>query len=292
MITLLAQECRELLQQLFPLVSQLRRVVENTTGFVFYQQGNDEPLHGQTARDAISAHLGEMHYPGIEDIGLESAPRFMTLAMPGDALPLIQQVNAAKKALQQWHEALARTQPNSYAAAQMNRAVLKRAQEPLLNLQMAERAVIWLEGPPVRLSWHYNTTSNSRRKTLGDLLVALDKLADKLPDYRCGDIESVRNRLASLPLTTPVAHRPSKPVTHLKCQYRFVHAEGPPQRGVCYAKNPIFFPDIQPSPPPAIALPAEVQGKTPRSGAGRPSIISDTPVTQLLPHWFWYKTTE
>lgn len=292
MIALLALECRELLQQLFPLVNQLRCITESTTGFVFYQQGNDDPLQGQAARNAISAHLGEMHYPGIEDIGLEPAPRFMAMAMPADSLPLIQAVNEAKKALQQWHEALARTQPNSYAAAQMNRAVLKRAQEPLLNLQMAERAVIWLEGPPVRLSWHYNTTSNSRRKSLGDVLVALEKLADKLPDYRSGDIESVRNRLASLPLDTPVAYRPSKPVTHLKCQYRYLNAEGAPQRGVCYAKNPIFYPETLPAPKPAIALPAEVQGKTPRSGAGRPSIISDKPVTTLLPNWFWYKSTE
>lgn len=292
MITLLASECRALLQTLFPLVAQLRREVENSTGFVFYQQGDDEPLYGQAARHAVSAHLGEMHYPGIEDIGLESAPRFMSMAMPAATLPLIQSVNEAKKALQQWHEALARTQPNSYAAAQMNRAVLTRAQEPLLNLQMAERAVIWLQGPPVRLSWHYNTTSNSRRKTLGDVLAALDKLADKLPAYRSGDIESARNRLASLPLNTPVAYRPSKPVTHLKCQYRFLNAEGAPQRGVCYAKNPIFYPDTTPAPKPAISLPAEVQGKAPRSGAGRPSIISDKQVTPLLPNWFWYKSVE
>jgi hypothetical protein len=285
-------ECRELLVRLFPLVDQLKLHVEKTSGFVFYQEGSEGALQGQQAREAISHHLGEMHYPGIEDIGIEPSPRFMTVAVHADTLPLLQAVNDAKKALQLWHEALARTQPNSYAAAQMNRAVLKRADEPLLNLQMAERSIICLAGPPVRLSWHYNTTSNSRRKMLGDVLVALEKLADKLPEYRAGDIETARNSLASLPLDTPVAYRPSKPVTHLKCQYRYLNLEDGPQRGVCYAKNPIFYPETPFAPPPAISLPAEVQGRKPRGGAGRPSIISDKQVTPLLPNWFWYKSTE
>lgn len=285
-------DCEHLLDRLFPLVDQLRLQVEMSNGYVFYQQGDEEALSGKAAREAISNHMGEMRYRGIEDIGLQPKERFMTVAINPDTLPLIKSVNEAKKALQLWHEALARTQPNSYAAAQLNRAVLKKAQEPLLNLQMAERGIIWLGGSPTRLSWHYNTTSNSRRKTLGDALQALEKLADKLPQHRMGDIESTRNTLASLPLDTPVAHRPSKPITHLKCQYRFLDEEGVSKRGVCYAKNPIFYPDTGTTKPPVISLPAEVEGKELRKGVGRPSLISDKQVSRLLPNWFWYKENE
>ncbi|WP_439135975.1 hypothetical protein, partial [Pseudomaricurvus sp.] len=159
MIAQHVHECGKLLDHLFPLVDQLRSVVESSTGCVFYQQGNEEPLTSQSAREAIGNHLGEMRYRGIEDIGLQPKERFMSLAINPSALPLVQAVNEAKKDLQLWHETLARTQANSYAAAQLNRAVLKKAQEPLLNLQMAERGIIWLDGSPTRLSWHYNTTS-------------------------------------------------------------------------------------------------------------------------------------
>lgn len=287
-----ALECGKLLDQLFPLVDQLRMQVDRSTGYVFYQQGAEDALYGQLARQAISSHLGEMRYRGLEDIGKQPQPRFMALAINPAALPLLHSVNAAKKSLQLWHEALARTQPNSYAAAQLNRAVLKKAQEPLLNLQMAERGIIWLDGCPTRLSWHYNTTSNSRRKNLGEALLALEKLADKLPQHRMGDIETALNSLASLPLDTPVAYRPSKPITHLKCQYRFLNKDNVSQRGVCYAKNPIFYPDTGITKSPVISLPAEIQGKELRKGVGRPSLISDRQVSRLLPNWFWYKTNE
>lgn len=292
MIDHLSAECLQLLNQLLPLTDQLRTSVEHTTGDVFYQEGNDTALTGDQARQAISQHIGEMRYRGLEDIGKDPRPRFMFLAIPMEVLPLLESVNRAKKALQQWHEALARKQSNAYAAAQLNRAVLKRAKEPLLNLQMAERANIWLPGPPTRLSWHYNTTANTRRKKLGDALVALEKLADKLPEYRIPDIERVRHNLASVPLDTPVAYRPSKPITHLKCQYRYLDADGGSARGVCYAKNPIFFPDIPSSKPPSVSLPAEVMGRQTRSGAGRPSMISDRQVSELLPNWFWYKPND
>lgn len=292
MITQYVIECEKHLKHLFPLVDRLRQQVEKSKGYVFYQQGDETPLLGNLAREAISGHLGEMRYRGIEDIGLQPKERFMTLAINPDSLPLIESVNEAKKALQLWHEALARTQANSYAAAQLNRTVLKKAQEPLLNLQMAERGIIWLDGSPTRLSWHYNTTSNSRRKTLGDALQALEKLADKLPQHRMGEIESTRNTLASLPLDTPVAHRPSKPITHLKCQYRFLDEDGASKRGVCYAKNPIFYPDTGSDKPPIISLPAEIEGKELRKGVGRPSLISDKQVSRLLPNWFWYKENE
>ncbi len=289
MIAGLALECETLLARLQPLLDQLRNHVINSSGYVYFQEGTEPPLQDQEARLAIAQHLSEMRYPGPEQIGEQPQDRFMALALPPALRPLIEEINRAKKDLQDWHESLARTQPNAYAAAQLNRAVLKRAGEPLLNLQMAERALLWLNGQPVRLSWHYNTTSNSRRKTLGDALEALEKLADKLPDFRLGDVENARLSLASIPLNTPVAHRPSKPITHLKCQYRYIDTGGKATRGICYAKNPIFYPTSEIVETPTITLPGEVTGKKRRQGAGRPSLISDIPVCPLLPTWFWYK---
>lgn len=280
--------CQSLVLTLTDSIAQLQHSIRRNSGFAFCQRYDQPALHGAEARQAIAEHLGQLRYSGDREHDSSPIDQYMTMALAPETLALLNSTNRAKKSLQQWHEHLARQQDNVRKAAELKRLILKRAGEPLFNLQMADRALIWLPGQPTRMSWHYNTTINSRRKTLSDALNALDSLADQLPQHRQWEIEASRSMLANTALDTPVAHRPSKPVTHLKCRYRYIGSDGEPVRSVCYARNPLFFPDTKHQPP-TLVLPPEIHGNHARAGAGRPSLISDIALCDLLPNWLWYK---
>lgn len=286
---------------LFEFKASLNQLIEQIlgeSGYAFYQTDNQASLHGLEARKAICAHLSDNYWDGSELSHLEKRKEnnMGALACSEQTITLAHKLNRAKKEFEIKHVSIRKSilersgQSQKSATDVFRHQVLGSLGEKLLNVEAVDRRVPIFNHPATRITWLFNTTSASQRKTLADAKLVLNKWMEAAIDERYQELSDELASLDEHPDDTAVAFKSKKPVTSLK--FRATSKLGGEQaiHYTDYGRNPVFF--LNQNTQPLLRLPPEITGVEKIKRKGRPKIISDDNVTPSLKHWFWYNEPE
>lgn len=275
------------------LEKQLRKVTDSllrSSGFAFYQEGCNSPLTGIIARNAISRAISQLDYLERDQSLKKPDDSYAVACVTQDVIDQVDRLNMIKAEFREFHERLRSSYPTGKEGTDVMRLVLRRCGFSRLNLENADRLIPTILAPVSKITWHYNSSQPSRRRTLNDAIVELRTLQDILGEPTHDAIEEEITRLEgraySGNLSVAQVLR-SASVQSLRIAYSYMDSEGSRQRELTYGKNPAFVLDRN------LALkclpPKEVTGNGVAEGRGRPKVISSRLVSRFLRGWYHYE---
>ena len=280
-------DCNLLCDWLARQMSIVRNSIESSNGFAYLQRGNSSPISGGEARYAIASFISKLDYPEYNEALKESDDVYAAACVSIEVIKQADRLNMIKAEFREFHEKLRASFSSGKEGTEAMRLVLKRCGYPRLNLENADRLLPTVVAPATKLSWHYNQSPPSRRRTLADAVLALRKLQDVLGEPTHDAIEQDISNLESgqYPMNLPVAEVLRRnPVQSLRLAYSYLDTEGTRQRELSYGRNPALVLDR--SGPLVCVPPKEITGNGVADGRGRPKIISDRSVASFLQGWY------
>jgi len=290
----LVLEVKHLLAQFNARLEGLVTSIVLDTGYAFYQTDNLPALVGADAREAICQHLSNNHWKVFEpnNSGPNKENHMAAVACSEQTLALAAELNRAKKSFEIKHISIRKSilerrgQSQKTATEVFRQQILNALGEKLLNLDAVDRQVPIFNQPATRITWLFNTTSASQRKTIADAKAVLIEWMAAAGDDRHKELTDELDSLDQYPEDTAVAFRNRKPVTSLKFR---ATSKLPGTQAIHYAdygRNPVLF--LNEGTEPLLRLPPEITGQSKIKRKGRPKTISDQNVSPSLKSWFWY----
>tara|TARA_B100000446_G_scaffold147767_1_gene141521 strand:+ start:368 stop:1534 length:1167 start_codon:yes stop_codon:yes gene_type:complete len=284
------EECSLLCRWLDAQLGKVTDSLQRSKGFAFYQEGGNAPVMDDLARNNIAKAITQLDYPE-QDPDLEKPKdSFAVTCVASDVLEQVKRLNVIKAEFREFHERLRGSYPTGKEGTEVMRIVLKRCGYARLNLENADRIIPTIQAPVTKVTWHYNSSLPSRRRTLNDAIIELRKLQDLLGEPTHDAIEEEIARLEgrefSRSLSVAQVLRNAS-VQSLRIAYSYMDPEGNRQRELTYGKSPAFVLDQ------GLALeclpPKEVTGNGVAAGRGRPKVISNRLVSRFLRGWYHYE---
>jgi hypothetical protein len=229
----------------------------------------------------------------VEGIDDESKPKlpqvFGVAAVSPAAIEQAHYINVVKNEFRMAHERLRACFDTGAKGTDAMNTVLRRCGEVRLSLDAVDLNIPIVDTPILSLSWHYNKTVATHRRTLNDSIIELYRLRDEFGEPMAAGIDADIERLEQSsyggghPLSEKL--RPNL-YESLRVAYTYRGSDGLSDRITLYGRNPVLIP-IDPVTP-KISIPREYRGNKVAAGRGRKKSVSDRCVSQFLPHWFFY----
>jgi hypothetical protein len=277
-------DLREYAQQYHALCDQLAQaILHHDSTLDAWFQINDDPCTGMPAREAMSAWLTHT----IKDT---SDRRYGYLACSPNTLDIAQQYNVAGITFSGAYAALRKEIKDHTGkeddATTIARQVLGSIGEHHTDLERVRRQAAIAHGTLQHIRWFITQEVKSTRRTLRDAVTALKALSASVNEDRAAIIEH------EIDLLTNTHYKPDKPVAVKRktsvetdrCRAWTWDAKTFEVNAATYSGTlPLLCADTHTVV--EKTLPSTIRSK----GAGRPSTISNIPVSASLPGWFHYE---
>ncbi len=204
-------------------------------------------------------------------------------------IELAKEVNRLKDKFEAEHMAIRaqvmaeNSEAKEVKASEIMRRVLTLVGRPQLDLNKADRRIPFLTENVKKLRWFENVSQTTTRQPIQKILTELEKIADNADNYMAERAWQEHAHLTSLGATTTVAYKPKVAVRSIRYSAQLYATQGTrTYRG--YGASPILIPFFD-------ELPETIFFEDVRKkGAGRPTSVTTKRVSELVPHYFYYKT--
>jgi len=198
------------------------------------------------------------------------------------------QVNDYKNAFESLHMAIRaqvmafNSEAKEVKASEIMRRILTLIGHPLLDLNKADRHIPYLTDNVKKIRWFENISQTTTRKPIQTVLSELEKIAGNADNYVAELAWQEHAHLSSLGSQTTVAYQPKVAVRSIRYSAQLYATQSTRTfRG--YGASPILIPYFD-EPPETIFF-EDVRKK----GAGRPTSVTHKRVSELVPHYYYYK---